>query len=339
MTSLTMSFAGFRHNHILSLYKSATSHPEIKIVGACEEDKGTREKLEQNHNIEFSHETITDMINSQCDIVAIGDYFGRRGDIAIKALECGRHIICDKPLCTKFSQLNQIINLVEERKLKVGCMLTMRDSAYCIMARKIILEERRIGEVQAIQFAGQHPLNLDSRPGWYFEKGKHGGTLTDIAVHMVDAIPWITGLEFKELQSARVWNAFVRKHPHFCDAAQLMASLDNGCGVIGDVSYFAPNKAGYTTPYYWRTVFWGELGLLEVSANMKTANLLLHTDKKVQEVELPPSNSGGYLQSFLNDISETSIQGNQNTQNILKTMQTTLRIQKAANDKEFNVTL
>jgi len=339
MKPLNMTFAGFRHNHILSLYKLATTIPEINVVGACEEDKSTREKLEQNHSINFTHETITDLINSKCDIVAIGDYFERRGDIAITALECGRHIISDKPLCTKLSQLNQISDLIQKRGLKVGCMLTMRDSAYCIVARKLINDEQRIGEIQSIQFGGQHPLNLDSRPAWYFEKNKHGGTITDIAVHMIDAIPWITGLEFKELQSARTWNAFVKKHPHFCDAAQLMVSLDNGCGVIGDVSYFAPNKTGYTMPYYWRTLFWGEHGLLEVSANMNVANLLLHTDKKIQEIGLPPSNPGGYFQSFLNDISDKTATTNLYTENIIKTMRTTLKIQEAANNKEFNIGL
>ena len=339
MEPLNMTFAGFRHDHILSLYKIAMTTPEINVVGACEEDKTTRENLEQSHGINFTHESITDLIHSECDIVAIGDYFERRGTIAVTALEYGRHIISDKPLCTKLSQLYQIADLAHERGLKIGCMLTMRDSAYCIMARQLINDEDRIGKIQAIHFGGQHPLNIDSRPAWYFEKDKHGGTITDIAVHMIDAIPWITGLEFKELQSARTWNAFVKKHPHFCDAAQLMVSLNNGCGVIGDVSYFAPNKAGYTMPYYWRTIFWGEHGLLEISANINSANLLLHTDNKIQKIELPPSNSGSYLQSFLNDIADKPSATNLNTENILKTMQVTLKIQDAANNKKFNISL
>lgn len=339
MSPLKMTFAGFRHNHIMSLYKLAIASPEIEVVGACEEDKITRENIEQSHEINFTHESINDLITSECDIVAIGDYFERRGEIAISALKYGRHIISDKPLCTSLNQLNQIADIARKQGLKIGCMFTMRDAAYCIMARQLIKIEQRIGEIQAIQFGGQHPLNIDSRPAWYFEKNKHGGTITDIAVHMVDAIPWITGLQFKKLQSARTWNAFVHQYPHFCDAAQLMVSLDNECGVLGDVSYFAPNKSGYSMPYYWRTVFWGKDGLLEISANSNVVKMLLHADEKIQQIKLPPSNSGGYLQSFLKDIANKPAEHNLNTNNIIKTMRTTLTIQDAANRKDYNIDL
>ena len=31
-----------------------------------------------------------------------------------------------------------------------------------------------LGTITQIQFGGQHPLLLNSRPHWYFEEGKHG---------------------------------------------------------------------------------------------------------------------------------------------------------------------
>ena len=54
----------------------------------------------------------------------------------------------------------------------------------------------RTGDLVTISFGGQHALNYrpgdaDGRAEWYFEEGKHGGTLTDIAVHGVDISQWI----------------------------------------------------------------------------------------------------------------------------------------------------
>ncbi|MCP4516547.1 MAG: EamA family transporter, partial [Delftia sp.] len=46
----------------------------------------------------------------------------------------------------------------------------------------------RIGAVQTMSMSGQHPLRLGERPAWYFEPGRHGGTITDIGVHAVDLI-------------------------------------------------------------------------------------------------------------------------------------------------------
>ncbi len=68
------------------------------------------------------------------------------------------------------------------------------------------------------------------------EEGKHGGTINDIAVHALDLIPWITGHKFKRIVAARCWNALAKRCPHFKDAAQLMLEMDNGAGVMGDVS-------------------------------------------------------------------------------------------------------
>ena len=191
-----------------------------------------------------------------CDVVAIGEYFARRGSAAIHALNEGKHVIVDKPLCTSLDELDEIERIAGETELKVGCMLSMRDHGQTIGARKLI-REGAIGEIHAISFGGQHPLMLGKRPGWYFEEGKHGGTINDLAIHAIDCLPWITGLEFETANAARCWNAFAPEYPHFHDGAQMMLTMDNGCGVLGDVSYFMPDKAGYSLPFYWRYTFWG----------------------------------------------------------------------------------
>ena len=47
----------------------------------------------------------------------------------------------------------------------------------------------------------------------------------------------------------------------------MLLAMDNGCGVVGDVSYFAPDGPGYGLPYYWRMTFWGREGVLETATN------------------------------------------------------------------------
>ena len=54
--------------------------------------------------------------------------------------------------------------------------------------REIILSGE-LGEVASIHIDGQHPLNPSVRPGWYFEPGKHGGTINDIGIHAFDFVP------------------------------------------------------------------------------------------------------------------------------------------------------
>ena len=51
----------------------------------------------------------------ECDAVGVGDYFAKRGSIAIEALKRGKHVISDKPLCTSLDELAQIRELSQAK--------------------------------------------------------------------------------------------------------------------------------------------------------------------------------------------------------------------------------
>ena len=107
--SLKMAFVGFRHPHIMALYEAAKVNPGTKIVGACEEDADTREKLVAAGKVEITHSCFSKMLAElDCDAIAIGDYFARRGYLAIQALKAGKHVIADKPLCASLEEYRQI---------------------------------------------------------------------------------------------------------------------------------------------------------------------------------------------------------------------------------------
>ena len=334
---LKIAFAGFRHGHIFSLYELASASDELEIVAACEGHDQTRAAIQDKGTATITHNRVEQMLDEvECDIVATGTYFARRGQVLIKALERGKHVIGDKPLCSGMDDLERIATLAQEKNLKVGCMLTMRDSAQFIGVRNQI-SEGRIGEVHAISFGGQHPLLLGSRAGWYFEPGKHGGTITDIGIHAIDALPWITGRTWTKVNAARCWNALASEYPHFEDAGQMMLEMDNGCGVLGDVSYFAPDRAGYRMPYYWRTTFWGREGVIETSTTASEIQLLGRNDDGVQNLALPAAKTGGYLRAFLDDIANETPASGLDTAAVLHSMRNVIRIQQAADLGEREV--
>ncbi len=334
-----VAFAGLRHPHIFNLYSSALKREDIEVVAVCEEDKDQRVSITAERKIEITHDNIDIMLAEvDCNIVAVGDYYGKRGEIIIKALSAGKHVISDKPICTSLEELDTIELLCKEKELKVGCMLDLRDLPQFIGVRDIV-RDGTIGPVHAISFGGQHPLLLGTRPGWYFEPGKHGGTINDIAIHAFDLIPWITGLKFHSVNAARCWNAFAPDYPHFKDAAQLMATLENGCGVLGDVSYFMPDSQGYSLPHYWRMTFWGRKGMIETSCLSQDISLALDGDNAPKKIPLPDANQDGYLQSFINDITGTSDTGDLTTESVLNVSRISLTTQKAGDNNLRDVIL
>ena len=151
MPDIRIAFVGFRHGHITSLYDLADQTVGVCIAGACEEHGPTRASLQENGVIDVSHAAAARLLDEvDCDVIAVGDAFGLRGSRAIAALEAGRHVIVDKPLCTRLEELSRIRVLAREKDLQVGCMLTMRDSAGTIAARQLI----RAGKIAAICTTG-----------------------------------------------------------------------------------------------------------------------------------------------------------------------------------------
>ena len=77
MSRLRLAFLGFRHGHVMGLYKAARQHPRVEVVAACEEDAATAQSLAGN--VEITHASFDELYASaDFDAVAVGDYFGRR---------------------------------------------------------------------------------------------------------------------------------------------------------------------------------------------------------------------------------------------------------------------
>jgi len=335
---LKIAIMGFRHGHIYSLVDLIKKHPEIELVAACEEDRETRERItEQNvcNNMFDSFEKMLDSV--ECDAIGIGDYYAKRGPTAIEAMRRGKHIVSDKPLCNRLHELDEIEVLARRENLAVSCQFDMRSSGLFRTVRRLIAEGE-IGEVHAISFNGQHPLMYGTRPGWYFEEGKHGGTINDIAIHAIDYIPWLTGRRFLCINAARNWNARLKEVPHFKDAAQMMLTLENGAGVLGDVSYLTPDSFGYSLPQYWLTLIWGSQGLIEASYGGQL-KLFKNGEKEVRIIELDADMPGAYLDSFLKEIQGETRGLELTTAEVLTSSRVALRVQQAADETLANVSL
>jgi predicted dehydrogenase len=335
--SIKFIVAGFRHGHIFSLVNRIKETDNCELAACCETHPETRAGLNARPDLDVKYDDFDKMLREvDCDVVAIGDYYGVRGSLILKALEAGKHVIADKPLCTSLDELDAIEKLAAAKNLKVGCMLDLRQSPQLVKARRLI-RDGVLGEIHAVSFTGQHPLLWGSRPGWYFEEGKHGGTINDIAIHGIDYLTWTTGMKFTEVIAARTWNAFADQCPIFNDGAQFMAKMENGCGVMADVSYFAPDSSGYSLPYYWEFTFWGRKGVLRTCAKDEQVKLSLNGDKGESLIAPPAKVQPDYLSQFLSDIAGSPEE--LNTTTVIESARTTLKIQQAADNGTAHVAL
>ena len=292
---MRIGFAGFRHDHIYVLYEQARLHNEYEIVAACEENIEARERATLK-GVALSHINYQRFLqDKEIEVVAIGACYGDRGRMAIEALKAGKHVICDKPLCTTIEELDEIEHLAKEKGLFVSCMYTMRFERK-IAAVKELIDSGKLGKVHNVYFGGQHPLQYGRRPSWYFEKGKHGGVINDIAIHGMDLLSYLCEFELDKINAARCWNAYAIEEKAFKDSAQLMLTGKSGVGVIADVSYAIPDGVEFALPYYWQFYLWAEKGALSFAINGDT---LFYEKGKTEGKKIEDLPTVDYLTDFL----------------------------------------
>ncbi len=324
MKTIRLGFAGLRHNHIFGLYALAQQKPAIEIAGVFEDSDEGRAAAAERH-IAVTH-TSYDALLAEVDAVAIGTYYANRGALAIAALRAGKHVIADKPLCTSLEELAEIERLAREQGLTVGIMLDLRDNKNVVAAQQLIADGT-IGKINTVRFEGQHPLLYGSRPGWYFESGKYGGVINDIAIHGIDLVRRFTGAEVETVLAARCWNFYAHQCPAFKDSGQFMLRMSDGAGIIADVSYAAPDSHGYGLPFYWEFLISGAQGILRFHAESDGVELYRAGETAVRRVA-PVLPRQDYLDAILDGI--LSRNPAPVTEQALASTAQTLRIQQYA---------
>jgi len=144
---MNIAFAGLRHDHIFVLAKEIRENPATMLCGWWEADENAREtaKILFPEPTYESYEAL--LADKNVQAVAIGDYYGIRGQRVIQALKAGKHVICDKPICTSLAELDEIEKLLDKTGLKLGCMLDLRyEPAFrhlALMVRKGMLAKSK----------------------------------------------------------------------------------------------------------------------------------------------------------------------------------------------------
>jgi len=114
-------------------------------------------------------------------------------EISINAANKGCHLICEKPLAINHQDLEKLYDAVNKNNVKLMAMLSMRAEPPFIVAREIF-QSGVIGE--AVLINGRKSYKWGTRPDWFGDKSKYGGTIGWIGIHALDFINFITELDF-----------------------------------------------------------------------------------------------------------------------------------------------
>ncbi|PWW01693.1 putative dehydrogenase [Hoeflea marina] len=151
---------------------------------------------------------------------------------AISAMQHGKDVMTDKPGCITLSELAQIETVVARTGRIWSVNFSERFEVRAVTRATELVRAGAIGEVIQTIGMGPHRLNAHLRPDWFFDAGRYGGILTDIACHQIDQFLHFTGLETAEIVHAAIGNFANPERPDFEDFGELNLASGRSQGYI-----------------------------------------------------------------------------------------------------------
>ncbi len=170
------------------------------------------------------------------DICTPGD---THAEIAIAALDAGKHVLCEKPLANTVAEAEAMAEAAGRAaaggvRAMVG--FTYRRVPAIALARRLV-EDGRIGEVRHVraQYLQDWIADPEAPLSWRLEKDKAGsGALGDIGAHIIDLTQFITQDRITEVSGQLA--TFVKERPLAAEHSGLSGTAAAGAGERGPVT-------------------------------------------------------------------------------------------------------
>ncbi len=195
------------------------------------------------------------------DLIDICSPGNTHAEIAIAALEAGKHVLCEKPLANSVPDARAMTEAaVKARAEGVRSMVgfSYRRVPAVGLARWLV-ERGRIGELRHVRahYLQDWIADPEAPLSWRLQKDKAGsGALGDIGAHAIDLAHYLTGERIEELGGALT--TFVAERPLASDHLGLSGtatSSERGPVTVDDAAAFLARLSGGAVGVFEATRF------------------------------------------------------------------------------------
>lgn len=261
MSDLRFAVIGVNHAHIYSQVKCLLgAGAELVAFHACEEElaKSFAKHFPQARRVSDKREILED---AAIDLIASAAIPSERAGLAIEAMHHGKDVFLDKPGMTTMAQLDNVRSVQVETGRIVSIFYSEHFEVPATVRAGELVASGAVGEVVHFAGFGPHFLRKPTRPGWFFDRSRYGGILTDIASHQIEQFLFFTSKTSASILAASVANRANRDTPELQDVGDLMLATDEATGTI-HVDWFTPK--GLPTWGDGRLMITGSRGAIEI---------------------------------------------------------------------------
>ncbi len=179
--------------HIESLQKLEN----VTIAKVCDIVEEKARQLAEKYNVAAFCTDADDVINDpEIDLVTICTDHASHYEIAEKAANAGKHIVCEKALATSFANIDKFIKLQKDHPELVFSGIFQHRFDPPMQLLKELVDNNEFGTI--LTASVQHRCvrtndyyNADSWRGTWEKEG--GSVLINQAIHFIDILAWVMG--------------------------------------------------------------------------------------------------------------------------------------------------
>jgi predicted dehydrogenase/threonine dehydrogenase-like Zn-dependent dehydrogenase len=187
----------------------------------------------------FSFDYVTndykDLIeDSYIDLIVISTQHNSHAKFVVEALEAGKHVYCEKPLCLTIEELDRIEKVYKESKGELFCGLNRRHAPLIQQIKKNLSTDKLPAVYDYIVNAGSIPEDH-----WTQDERVGGGRIIGEACHFVDVIQFLDGSNLLTLNVTFAQNEAYPKKDN------AIITLRFQSGAIGNIIYTSMGSKKY----------------------------------------------------------------------------------------------
>ena len=214
--------------------------PQSEFVAVCDMYLPSTEYFVNTYGVKAYTDVKTMIEECKLDVVCVCTPHPVHAKVAIEALNCGCHVICEKPLAATLEDCDAMLNAAKANNVELGTFVQ----------RRLYPPVKRIkNAIEKGELGGKPIIGLVQMMGWrdkaYYDSaawrgtwdGEGGGVLINQAVHQLDMLLWLMDDEIDTVYG--VWRNF--NHPYIEVEDTAIATILFKSGAVASV--IASNSA------------------------------------------------------------------------------------------------
>lgn len=202
------------------------------LYGICDCDTERLEMAKEKYDCKLYSSYDDVLADKDVDVVHICTPHYLHAEMIIKAVECGKYVVVEKPVAISFDEINRVRKICKGREKNVCAILQNRFNA-CVKEMKRIIDSKEYGKV----ICGKTALTWHRTPEYYARgewRGKWategGGVVVNQAIHVLDLTEYLGG-RFDEVE-ASIHNRTLKDCIEVEDTAEAIITTKDGARIV-----------------------------------------------------------------------------------------------------------